>query len=80
LVFRTLENNREGFVLIKGKPEKLVQALVEERDTTVDQYYVDDFLLMYRTFMDNPAEVFQKFLRWFNNDAHLREKVALIVF
>uniref|UniRef100_A0A915JFS8 Uncharacterized protein n=1 Tax=Romanomermis culicivorax TaxID=13658 RepID=A0A915JFS8_ROMCU len=74
-----LDNNREGYVLIKGKSEKLIQALVEDRDTNIDQYYVEDFLLMYRTFIENPIDIFEKFLTWFNDEPHLREKVARLV-
>lgn len=52
-----------------------MQALVEERDNSVDPYYVEDFLLMYRTFIKNPVEIFEKFMLWFA-EASLREKVC----
>ncbi len=63
-----------GLVLIKGKPEKLIQHLIDERDTSVDPHYVDDFLLMYRAFIRDPTMIFEKLMLWFA-DTQSRDKV-----
>ena len=71
-------DNREGYILIKGKPEKLLAHLIEERDTSIDPYYVEDFLLVYRTFMASGVVVFDKLIAWFDEPAN-RDKVARLV-
>jgi hypothetical protein len=72
--YRTLDN-RDGYILIKGKPEKLLAHLIEERDTSIDPYYVEDFLLVYRTFIDTGMIVFEKLLHWFAEPTN-RDKVS----
>lgn len=59
---------------MKGKPEKLLQALIDDKEMTLDQFYVEDYLLMYRTFVKKPTEIFEKFLYWFN-ELHLTAQV-----
>lgn len=71
---RALEGSREGYVLIKAKPEKLLAHLVEERDGAADPFYVEDFLLTYRTFLPSPETIFKALLGWFQDPA-LRDKV-----
>lgn len=71
---RTFDNNKEGYVLVKGKPDKLLQALIDDKEMALDQFYVEDFLLMYRTFIKNPTEIFEKFLYWFN-ELRMHDKV-----
>uniref|UniRef100_A0A1I7TD96 RA-GEF-1 n=1 Tax=Caenorhabditis tropicalis TaxID=1561998 RepID=A0A1I7TD96_9PELO len=67
-----------GQVLIKGKPDKLIQHLVDERDQNVDPHYVDDFLLTYRVFIRDPTTIFEKLMLWFA-DSIYRDKVARLV-
>ncbi len=62
--------------MIKGKPEKLIQHLIDERDTAVDPHYVDDFLLMYRAFIQDPTMIFEKLMFWFAESPH-RDKVLI---
>lgn len=45
-------------------------------DNALDPSYVEDFLLTYRTFIDNPLSVTEHLLRWFA-DPNLRDKVSL---
>lgn len=68
---------RKGHIVIKGTPERLVLHLVEE-PSVVDPTYIEDFLLMYRTFLSSPMEVGNKLLEWFRVDA-LRDTVTRIV-
>uniref|UniRef100_A0AC34FF08 Rap guanine nucleotide exchange factor 2 n=1 Tax=Panagrolaimus sp. ES5 TaxID=591445 RepID=A0AC34FF08_9BILA len=75
---RRLIGNQVGLVLIKAKPEKLLQHLIDEIDASSDAHFVEDFLLMYRVFIKNPIEVMDKHLQWFN-DGTLRDKVARIL-
>ncbi|KRZ71774.1 Rap guanine nucleotide exchange factor [Trichinella papuae] len=71
--------SRVGYVLTKAKPCKLISALFEDRrDCVVDPHFVEDFLLTYRTFVDNPAEVLEKILACFSEPSK-REKVARLV-
>uniref|UniRef100_A0A914XL56 RPGF2 n=1 Tax=Plectus sambesii TaxID=2011161 RepID=A0A914XL56_9BILA len=74
---RTVDNHH-GYVLIKGKADKLISHLVEERDTAVDPHYVDDLLLMYRAFIQDPVMIFEKLAHWFGEQS-LKDKVARIV-
>ncbi|KAM3725939.1 Rap guanine nucleotide exchange factor [Dirofilaria immitis] len=70
--------NQMGQVLIKANRDKLVEHLVEERDTTVDAHYIEDFLLMYRVFISDPTMIFEKLMHWFA-ESNLRDKIARIV-
>uniref|UniRef100_A0A1I7ZB16 PDZ domain-containing protein n=1 Tax=Steinernema glaseri TaxID=37863 RepID=A0A1I7ZB16_9BILA len=76
---RRTVGNQVGLVLIKAKPEKLIQHLLEELDASVDAHYVDDFLLMYRVFLSDPKMVMQKLSLWFHAEPVHRDKVARIV-
>ncbi|KIH56964.1 RasGEF domain protein [Ancylostoma duodenale] len=75
---RRTVGSQVGLVLIKGKPDKLIQHLVDDRDSNVDPHYVDDFLLTYRVFIHNPTIIFEKLMMWFADSA-LRDKIARIV-
>lgn len=77
-VERRTVGTHNGQVLIKGKPDKLIQHLVDERDHNVDPHYVDDFLLTYRVFIRDPTTIFEKLMLWFA-DAVYRDKVARLV-
>ncbi|PAV79963.1 hypothetical protein WR25_15592 isoform C [Diploscapter pachys] len=70
--------NQSGLILIKGKPDRLIQHLVDERDHSVDPNYVDDFLLTYRVFIHDPTVIFEKLMLWFADSVY-RDKVARIV-
>jgi len=70
-------NNRKGRVIIRGSPEKLLSQLVEDQPF-VDPTYVEDFLLMYRMFLDSPLDVSSKLLVWFSHPPY-REKVVSVV-
>ncbi|KAJ8347968.1 hypothetical protein SKAU_G00265570 [Synaphobranchus kaupii] len=68
---------RKGHIVIKGTPERLIMHLVEEH-SVVDPTYIEDFLMTYRTFLNNPMEVGKKLLEWFQVDS-LRDKVTRVV-
>ncbi|KAK0398501.1 hypothetical protein QR680_002622 [Steinernema hermaphroditum] len=76
---RRTVGNQVGLVLIKAKPEKLIQHLLEDLDASVDAHYVDDFLLMYRVFLHEPKMVMRKLTVWFETEPLHRDKVARIV-
>ncbi|CAF0898116.1 unnamed protein product [Didymodactylos carnosus] len=65
-------------VVIKGKPDKLIDLLIDEKLTIDDPNYVDDFFLTYRTFISDPTQITQKLLEWFESPQH-SEKVARVV-
>ncbi|GAB0092081.1 rap guanine nucleotide exchange factor 2 [Sergentomyia squamirostris] len=58
---------RRGHVVIRGTPDRLMLQLVEENSMT-DPTYVEDFLLTYRTFIENPNQVAHQLLTWFENE------------
>lgn len=58
---------RRGHVVIRGTPERLMIQLIEE-NSVIDPTYVEDFLLTYRTFIDNPNQIAQQLLTWFENE------------
>ncbi|XP_058818830.1 rap guanine nucleotide exchange factor 2 isoform X2 [Topomyia yanbarensis] len=59
--------SRKGYVVIRGTVERLTQQLVEDT-TQTDPYYVEDFLLTFRTFISDPIDVSKQLLKWFNVD------------
>lgn len=71
---RRTVGNQVGLVLIKGKPDKLIAHLVDERDSSIDPHYIDDFLLTYRVFIHNPCTIFEKLMYWFA-EPNYRDKV-----
>ncbi|CEF59374.1 Dizzy [Strongyloides ratti] len=75
---RRVTGNQVGLVIIKAKPEKLLQLLVEESDTISDEHYTEDYLLMYRVFLSDPTEIFLKLKQWFDEPT-FKEKIPRIV-
>lgn len=69
--------NRQGHVVIKANPERLVGHLVEDH-SVIDPTYVEDFLLTYKTFLDKPREICGQLLNWFSESA-LRDKVTRVM-
>ena len=65
-------------VYFQGTPERLMQHLVEDH-STIDPTYVEDFLLTYRTFLDNPLHLANHLLQWFENPVY-RPKVCDFVY
>ncbi|XP_058448563.1 rap guanine nucleotide exchange factor 2 isoform X2 [Malaya genurostris] len=59
--------SRKGYVVIRGTVERLTQQLVEDT-TQTDPNYVEDFLLTFRTFINDPIDVSKQLLKWFNVD------------
>lgn len=58
---------RRGHVVIRGSPDRLMVQLIEE-NSVIDPTYVEDFLLTYRTFIENPNQIAQQLLTWFENE------------
>lgn len=75
---RRVIGSQIALVIIKAKPDRLIHHLIEESDTSMDDNFVQDFLLMYRVFILDPTEIMHKIMCWFD-DARYREKVARIV-
>uniref|UniRef100_A0A182PE84 Camp-regulated guanine nucleotide exchange factor n=1 Tax=Anopheles epiroticus TaxID=199890 RepID=A0A182PE84_9DIPT len=59
--------SRKGYVVIRGTVERLMHQLVEDT-TLTDPNYVEDFLLTFRTFINNPIDISKQLLKWFNVD------------
>lgn len=58
---------------IQAIPKRLVDHLVEDH-SVVDPSYVEDFLLTYRTFFNEPTDICSQLLDWFDIP-DLRDKV-----
>uniref|UniRef100_A0A0N4Z7T1 Rap guanine nucleotide exchange factor 2 n=1 Tax=Parastrongyloides trichosuri TaxID=131310 RepID=A0A0N4Z7T1_PARTI len=75
---RRITGNQVGLVVIKAKPEKLLQLLVEDMETVSDIHYVEDYLLMYRVFVPDPTEIFLKLYEWFQGP-QMKDKIPRII-
>lgn len=65
---RPLNNSTEknGEIVLKGSLEKLVERLVcDDSYSIVDPTYIQDFLLTYRVFIENPTYISNKLIEWF---------------
>ncbi|KAK3739736.1 hypothetical protein QZH41_016184, partial [Actinostola sp. cb2023] len=69
--------NREGEVVIKAKPEKLIWHLVEDH-SVIDPTFVEDFLLTFKTYFNHPSMICGKLLTWFL-DKDYRDKVTRVM-
>ncbi|CAL1272986.1 unnamed protein product [Larinioides sclopetarius] len=74
---RTVDSGRnKAHVIIRGTPERLLMQLVE--DNSMDVTYVEDFLLAYRTFIEDSKIIAEKLLVWFD-DPRYRDRVTRVV-
>ncbi|XP_022105677.1 rap guanine nucleotide exchange factor 6-like isoform X2 [Acanthaster planci] len=74
---RVLDDRRQGHILIKATPERLILNLMED-SSPVDPTYVEDFLMSYRTYLPSPHQVCDSLLHWFQ-DVNLRDKVTRVL-
>ncbi|XP_055346464.1 rap guanine nucleotide exchange factor 2-like isoform X2 [Paramacrobiotus metropolitanus] len=70
-------SGRRGPVVIKATAERLINYLAEEHSVS-DPYYIEDFLLTYRTFLTSPTEVSDQLKQWYA-DPLLRDRATRIV-
>ncbi|KAI1715562.1 rasGEF domain-containing protein [Ditylenchus destructor] len=76
---RRVVGNQVELLIIKAIPDKLVQQLVDDSETTAtDAHYLEDFLLMYRVFISEPTVIVNRMLEWFEQQKY-RDKVARII-
>jgi Rap guanine nucleotide exchange factor 2 len=68
-------------IVIKATTSKLLDLLVDEGQLIDDPNYVQDFLLTYRTFIDDPVKVTNKLLEFFDENIHSMscEHIARVV-
>lgn len=80
--------DKTGEIVLKGSVEKLVERLVyDDSYSIIDPTYIQDFLLTYRVFCENPVRISSKLLEWFQQSnkqqsaqtASLKKKVYRIV-
>lgn len=62
----------------QAKPEKLISHLVEDH-SVIDPTFVEDFLLTFKTYFDQPTMICGKLLTWFLSKDH-RDKVKVLRF
>ncbi|XP_038060264.1 rap guanine nucleotide exchange factor 2-like isoform X3 [Patiria miniata] len=74
---RVLDDRRQGHILIKATPERLILNLMED-SSPVDPTYVEDFLMSYRIYLPSPHQVCDSLLHWFQ-DVNLRDKVTRVL-
>lgn len=64
-------------VPVQGTPEKLLEELVQEE--SLDDTFVRDFLLTYRTFLKSPTPILEKLkTEWEKGVAAQRDKVSAL--
>ena len=71
---RPLNNSseRSGEIVLKGSAEKLIERLMfDDSYSLVDPTYIQDFLLTYRVFIDEPIYVANKLVEWFQFSSKL---------
>ena len=68
-------------IVIKATTEKLLDLLVDENQLIDDPNYVQDFLLTYRTFIDDPMIITKKLLEYFDQNINSMscEHIARVV-
>lgn len=68
-------------IVIKATSEKLLDLLVDENQLVDDPNYVQDFLLTYRAFLDNPVQITEKLLDYFDKNINSMscEHIARVV-
>lgn len=52
---------------------------MDDAQNIADTYFLQDFLLMYRVFIQEPISIVQKLLYWFDEDVRYRDKVARVI-
>ncbi|XP_047125253.1 rap guanine nucleotide exchange factor 6 [Hydra vulgaris] len=69
--------SRQGQVVIKGTPERLLDHLMEDH-SVIDPTYVEDFLLTYVVFFNKSHDIASKLLKWFERP-QLKDKVTRVM-
>lgn len=69
--------SRQGQVVIKGTPERLLDHLMEDH-SIIDPTYVEDFLLTYVVFFNKAHDIASKLLKWFERP-QLKDKVTRVM-
>lgn len=71
--------NQVELLIVKALPDRLIQQLVEDSETTAtDAHFLEDFLLMYRVFITEPIVIVNRMVEWFEQPKY-RDKVARIL-
>lgn len=71
---KTDGGSRQGHVVIKATPQKLISHVVADH-SAIDPTYVEDLLLTYKSFLDRPSEICSQLLNWFL-ERRFRDKVT----
>lgn len=69
--------SRQGQVVIKGTPERLLDHLMEDH-SVIDPTYVEDFLLTYVVFFNKAHDLIKKLIKWFDRP-QLQGKVTRVM-
>lgn len=69
--------SRQGQVVIKGTPDRLLDHLMEDH-SVIDPTYVEDFLLTFVVFFNKPHDIASKLLKWFERP-QLKDKVTRVM-
>lgn len=71
---KTDGGSRQGQVVIKATPQKLVSHVIADH-SAIDPTFVEDLLLTYKTFWDRSTEICSQLLNWFL-ERRFRDKVT----
>merc|ERR1712226_1127775 len=69
--------SRQGQVVIKGTPARLLDHLMEDH-SVIDPTYVEDFLLTFVVFFNKAHEIIKKLIKWFDRP-QLQDKVTRVM-
>jgi hypothetical protein len=59
-------SERTGEIILKASVDKLIERLLhDDAYSIIDPTYIQDFLLTYRVFIDNPTYISSKLFEWF---------------
>ena len=73
--------DEESHVVKLGEPARLVSHLVEDHSAS-ETSYVEDFLLTYRTFIQDPTFVSEKLEKWYSDHSVscMKDRITKVVF
>lgn len=72
-------SDRTGEIVLRGIPDKLIERLVYDDNnhaTLLDPTYIQDFLLTYRVFIEQPTYITGKLQEWFEKPSLLSTQIT----
>jgi len=78
--FRVEEYTKPGSIVIRGSPDELLQHLLDLDGSSMDETFVEDYLLTYRCFNNEPLKILRRLIDCYDTtNINVRNKVSRIV-